>query len=148
MTDEAERGTSRDGKKERNSWLGRAKKPPVNLWMLIHSLALHPGPVNVLMLPRPGRVRGDAQRRKPQPQGQLSKHCTAGGDGYHTCTHILPYHKHTQHWWWRLRIRYRSKNLHAHSNTEKACSHLEVPPLYTSADTYHLHIYINTHLQM
>lgn len=37
MIDEAERGTSGDGKKERNSWPRCAKKPPVNLWMLIHS---------------------------------------------------------------------------------------------------------------
>lgn len=49
--------------------------------------------VHVLMLPRPGRVRGDALLREPQPQGQLSKHSSVGGDGYHTCTPVDRFYK-------------------------------------------------------
>ena len=152
MTDEAETGTSGDGKKERNSWHRRAKKPPVNLWMLIRSRSASWDCKRVNAADAWTCERRAITQGKPQPQGQLSKHSTVGGDGYHTCTHILLNRKHTRT---LLAVASRISSItvvKARAHTHLRCTRKsERSFVYfdrrTSADTFPARVYIKTHAE-
>lgn len=149
MTDEAERGTSGDGKKERNSWRRRAKKPRVNLWMLIRSRSASWDCKRVNAADPWTCERRAITQEKPQPQGQLSKHSTVGGDGYHTCTHVLLNHKHART---LLAVASRTSSVAvlkaltlAYSARGRASHHSTAAHLQTLSPAC---VYIKTHLQM